>query len=351
MSLDRLTVYHLQTPLARPYQLSFGAVHQFDSFVAVARFGDGSLRVGESTPLPGYSHETPDLLMQEYRLLSQHGRLKLFLDSNQKNPFVTTPILTCLDPTLAQPVGGEVALCPILQWNDPCEIADRVAELAQRENKVLKVKISADLDETRRVVGETTKAAARCGVRLRYDANQALDPKGAASVVRWLEHPTTELLEQPFPVEAWKAMADLYEWCPIPLMLDESILDAADVFKAADCADFIKLKLAKNGSPSRLLELIRQAREIGLKVILGNGVQGAVGCWLEGQVQVLAGLEHPGEMNGYRKLRANVLGPLCEETITGFRFDSRVDLTTLACLLKKQSLHEYVIPVATPLAA
>src|SRR5688572_11780703 len=109
-------------------------------------------------------------------------------------------------------------------------------------------------------------------------------------------------------------------------MLDESIRDGGHVLKAAGCADFIKLKLAKNGSPSHLLELIRQAREIGLQVILGNGVQGMIGCWLEAQVQALAGLEHAGEMNGYRKLQKNALAFLAEDTPCGLRFRRDVSL-------------------------
>src|SRR5438552_8321824 len=148
MPLDRLTIYHLATPLTRPYRLSFGAVNRFDTFIALAVFADGTCRIGESTPLPGYSHETAELMSREYGLLARHGLLKAFLDRNRSHPFVTAPILTCLDPTLLpltptplpsgerirgegdkRPVAGQVLLCPILQWDHPTEIAGRVAAL------------------------------------------------------------------------------------------------------------------------------------------------------------------------------------------------------------------------------
>ena len=195
-----------------------------------------------------------------------------------------------------------------------------MATLADKGNKVAKVKITPDPEETRMIVQrETIRAGEQYGVRFRYDANGALDKAGAKTVIRWLDHATTELLEQPLPVAAWQDMASLYASCPIPLMLDESIVDAGHVFLAAGCADYIKLKLAKNGSPSRLLELHSPgAREIGLKVVLGNGVQAAIGCWLEGQVQVLAGLDNPGEMNGFRKIRHDFLAGLFDATPTGF---------------------------------
>src|SRR5262249_32190821 len=145
-------------------------------------------------------------------------------------------------------------------------------------------------------------------------------------------------------------MASLYASCPVPLMLDESIVDAGDVFRAAGCADYIKLKLAKNGSPARLLELIRQAREIGLKVILGNGVQGMIGCWLEGQVQVLAGLDHPGEMNGFRKLRDNFLSGLFHTTSTGFKIGTGPSWPDLQHLLKSHCLREYCVAIGAAAA-
>jgi O-succinylbenzoate synthase len=351
MLLDRLTIYHLATPLARAYRLSFGTVSRFDSFIALAVFADGTGRVGESTPLPGYSHETPELMAREYGLLAHHGLLKSFLERNKAHPFITAPLLTCLDPTLKTPINGRVTLCPILQWDHPSEIAERVALLAEQGNKVAKVKITPDLEQTRIVVRETIRAGEKYALRFRYDANGALDARAAETLVRWLDDATTELLEQPFPPDAWHQMASLYASCPIPLMLDESVVDASHVFLAAGCADYIKLKLAKNGSPARLLELIRQAREIGLKVILGNGVQGMIGCWLEGQVQVLARLDNPGEMNGFRKIRDNCLSALFDVTPTGFPTGSGLSWPTLEDLLKDHCLREYHIPTGAVAAS
>src|SRR5271165_4897311 len=146
MPLDRLVIYHLPTPLARPYRLSFRDVDHFDSFIAMACFADGSVRVGESTPLPGYSHETAELLCREYGMLARHGLIKQFLDRNRAHPFVIAPVLTCLDPTLSRTVEGAVKLCPILQWNELSEIAENLAKLVDQGNDVVKVKITADVE-------------------------------------------------------------------------------------------------------------------------------------------------------------------------------------------------------------
>ncbi|MFQ5860560.1 MAG: hypothetical protein ACE5IG_03310 [Dehalococcoidia bacterium] len=53
----------------------------------------------------------------------------------------------------------------------------------------------------------------------------------------------------------------------------------------------------------RLSYLIRRTQERGLRVILGNGVAGEVGCYHKALIFHHHGLENPGEMNGFLKLR------------------------------------------------
>ena len=84
--VESLEVFHLVTPLVRPYVLSFGPLTQFDSFVGLARLSDGSWRCGESMPLPGYSHETAELIATEYARLATDCDLPGFLSRNAGNP-------------------------------------------------------------------------------------------------------------------------------------------------------------------------------------------------------------------------------------------------------------------------
>ena len=323
--VEYLEVFHLVTPLTRPYVLSFGPLTQFDSFVALARLADGSWRCGESMPLPGYSHETAGLIAGEYARLAADRDLDGFLARNTGNPFVTSPVDSCLDDGFTQPIAATVSLCPIFQWMDLSEIAGRAAALATDGNTVAKVKLSGDLESNRATIRATIRAGEATGLKFRYDANQAMSPEVAAATVRVLDHPSTELLEQPFQVDAWDDMERLARDCPVPLMLDESIVDAAAVERAARCASIIKLKLTKNRTPTGLRALIARARELGLDVILGNGAQGSVGCLVEGWVQAEMGMTRPGEMNGYRKVANDPLGFLIADTPTGMRLPGEVD--------------------------
>ncbi len=226
MPLDRLAIYHLQTPLPPPGRLGRD---RFDSFVALAAFMDGTYRVGEST-VPLRAQEITEQARYEYNLLSRGSLLKAFLDRNAKQPYITAPIFTCLDPTLGPPVSGEVSQCPLLPVDDAATIFERVGKLVEQGHKVAHVDLPSGLKEAQKIIRETTRAGEELGMVFRYDAHEGLDLGDAQVMVGWLDHPTTEVLEQPLPAIAWRQMALLYEMSPIPLMLDEAIVDGGDVF-------------------------------------------------------------------------------------------------------------------------
>ncbi len=89
---------------------------------------------------------------------------------------------------------------------------------------------------------------------------------------------------------------------PVPMMLDESIYGLSDIERAAalGAARYIKLKLMKMGSLERLAQGIARIRELGMEPVLGNGVAGEVGCWMEACVARTL-IANAGEMNGFLK--------------------------------------------------
>jgi Enolase C-terminal domain-like len=346
MPLDDLAIYQLRLPLAEPYPYDADAIDNIDIFVAIANHADGSCRLGESALLPLRGQEPADQAANAYDLLARHGQVHEFLNKNQLYPNITLPIVTCLDSTLAKLKTGQVALCPLLRWNDLSEIAESVAGLAKRGNRVARIHVPPSLEETKRILQEAIPAGEQFNVRFRYDVQGTLDSAGAKALVRLLDHPTTELLEQPLPADNWEALANFYDSCPVPLLLN--IRDARQVFRAADCADYLKLTLAQVGSPARLLELIRQAREIGFKIILGSDTPGFFGSWLEGQIQLQAGLSIPGEMTGFRRLGIHPLTAFLDTTANGFKAAPKLSWQELARLLGKHCLRQWAVPFVEP---
>ena len=129
----------------------------------------------------------------------------------------------------------------------------------------LKVKLGLDND---REIVEAVRSTT--GKPLRVDANEGWqDKEEAVKKIAWLQGHGVELVEQPLPSHMLEETAWLRERCGIPLIADESVMDAADIPKLAGAFDGINIKLMKCGGLQAALEMITVARAHGMKVMLG----------------------------------------------------------------------------------
>lgn len=62
----------------------------------------------------------------------------------------------------------------------------------------------------------------------------------------------------------------------IPIVADEDVVDERDLVTLAGCVDGVNLKLAKNGGIRATLAMIRIARALGLKTMLGCMAESAI---------------------------------------------------------------------------
>jgi L-alanine-DL-glutamate epimerase-like enolase superfamily enzyme len=67
----------------------------------------------------------------------------------------------------------------------------------------------------------------------------------------------------------WDGMKKLYNASVLPLIADESCVSENDVEKCAGHFHGINIKLTKCGGITPALKMIRKARELGLKVMIG----------------------------------------------------------------------------------
>jgi o-succinylbenzoate synthase len=314
--IDKISLYQLKMPLKEPYHLSFVELHHFDTFIAVVQSG-GRTGIGETTPLPGYCDEDAEQVWAVAREVTPRllgdgdAEAREILEPYiKKNPFAATLFLTALEMAAEEkglaPV--DVELVGILSTGDHAEIARKLPEAVSRGFKTIKVKVGKDVEADIAKVNYI-QSIRPGGVVIRIDANQGYDYDQAARFVRGVRPEGIELFEQPFPKGVWDEMKKLSEISPIPLMLDESINTEEDLMRTIElkCASYVKFKLMKAGSLTNLSRLINTAREAGLKVVLGNGVAGEIGCYHEAVAATRVGLENAGEMNGFLKLTESVL--------------------------------------------
>ncbi|WP_028968872.1 dipeptide epimerase [Sphingomonas sp. URHD0057] len=145
-----------------------------------------------------------------------------------------------------------------------------MAEGARRyaDARAIKVKLTGELRlDIARV--EAIRAA-RPDVWLGVDANQGYTRDQLDPLVEALNTHRVSLLEQPL---ARGREADLEGYrCPIPIAADESALTLDDVAGLVARFDVINIKLDKCGGLTEALLIAREAKSLGLGVMVGNMV-------------------------------------------------------------------------------
>ncbi len=154
----------------------------------------------------------------------------------------------------------------------PEEMARMAAQVV--DYSVIKVKLGSD-DDVARIAAIRE---ARPDARLYVDANAGWAPEEAVRRVRDLEPYGLDLIEQPVPTHDIGGMGYVQAHTEVPVVADESVQTLDDVEKlAAAGVQGINLKLMKVGGLAPCLRLLRRARELGLRVMLGCMVETSLG--------------------------------------------------------------------------
>lgn len=140
-----------------------------------------------------------------------------------------------------------------------------VAKLKEKPWPVYKVKLgTADDIGIIRSLRENTDAP------IRIDANAAWTADEALSKIAAFEDMNIELIEQPLAKDDWEGMKRLMAESNIPLIADESCVQEEDVAKCYDHFHGINIKLTKCGGITPALRMMEEAREKGMRVMLGS---------------------------------------------------------------------------------
>lgn len=111
----------------------------------------------------------------------------------------------------------------------------------------------------------------------RVDANGAWSVEETLRYARSLRELRVELIEQPLPAGDWEGIKRLYKKTTLPLIADESCQGEADVQRCHGRFDGVNIKLPKCGGLTPALRMIRQARQLGLKVMAGCMTESSIG--------------------------------------------------------------------------
>lgn len=283
-------------PLQNTYNLSFANLDQFISIQTILSFSNNKRIITEVVPLYGYNEESKDLILKNLTTWSKEIISKEIKDARNhiqkfinKYPFSTSPLLTAIDLL-------EFPLQEIdhksLNYVTPTSTQkiEEFKQLLSNLDTTIKVKLtgnpSLDIDCIETIKLELSSY----NKKIRFDANQAYTFNDAKIFFEYLSSNHLEnkiqYIEQPLPVGKETEMGLLRKEYPqIEIMLDESIINHDDLALANNNSiNFIKLKLFKQGGIHELISIAKQAKKIGIKVILGNGVATNISNYIENEI-------------------------------------------------------------------
>ena len=154
--------------------------------------------------------------------------------------------------------------------DEPAVVAERARRVAHFPALKIKVGGPADIETLEAVRGVY-------GGPLRVDANTGWQPEQAAALIPELARLGVELIEQPFPARALPQLRWLRERSSLPILADESAVFETDLEMLQGVVDGVVVKLAKCGGIGPALRMIRRARALGMKVMLGCMVESSLG--------------------------------------------------------------------------
>ena len=162
-------------------------------------------------------------------------------------------------------------------------VDEMIAKLAEMPGwPVYKIKLGTECD-----IETITALRAHTEAVFRVDANCGWAPTEAAGLSAEMARQDVEFIEQPLPPEAREAQAQLYQDSALPLIADESCARQEDVSPCADHFHGINIKLCKCGGLTPARRMIANARDHGLKVMVGCMIESSVGISAAAQLAPL----------------------------------------------------------------
>jgi L-alanine-DL-glutamate epimerase-like enolase superfamily enzyme len=170
----------------------------------------------------------------------------------------------------------------------PAAVAERAARATGFPALKIKVGGPSDLETLEAVRGVFSGP-------LRVDANTGWDPEEAERLIPELVRLGVELIEQPFPARQLPNLRRLQERSPIPVVADESAVTIHDLDALVGVVAAVNVKLTKCGGVGPALAMMRRARELGFRVMLGCMEETSVGI---AAAVALAGLAEWVDLDG-----------------------------------------------------
>jgi len=203
--------------------------------------------------------------------------------------FPNDPFLVCALDIAGWDLFGQMKKQPLHEmWNTPwnentltpiCDytlgidpIEKMVEKMKAHPWPIYKVKVGTEYD-----IEMITALRSHTDKPLRVDANAGWTTEEALQKIPVLAALGVELVEQPLAKDNWDGMAQLKAQSILPLFADESCVFEKDVATCAHYFHGINIKLTKCSGPTPALRMIKEAKILGLKIMMGCMNENVIG--------------------------------------------------------------------------
>lgn len=285
MKID-LKKYRL--PLKHTFSISRES-HDFQNTLVVCLTSNGQTGFGEATSNPYYAI-TVDSMTKEISGIQRKIENYDFSTPEAFHTFLVGNGLSnfaiCALDLAAHDLYGKLQNQPLYTiWKTTIDhypitnytigiasIEKMVEKMKETPWPIYKIKLGADDDVA--IVRELRKHTDSI---FRIDANCAWTATETIKNAPLLKELGVEFLEQPLKADDWEGMERVMHQSVLPIIADESCIVETDVDKCALHYTGINIKLTKCGGLTPALRMIRNGKELGLKVMVGCMTESTVG--------------------------------------------------------------------------
>jgi len=285
----KLTIRSFDLPLKYTFTISYDS-RDVQPTLIVELEHNGQKGYGEATSNPYYGFTIENMtaalenirgLIEETELESPEAFWATVQPHLQDNPFA----LCALD-LAANDLFGKLQGQPLYKlWGLNTEhipltnytigidtIENMVKKLKEMPWPLYKIKLGTKEDVA--IIQELRK---HTDAVFRVDANCAWGVEETIENSKQLKPLGVEFIEQPMRADDLEGMKKVYEQSVLPLIADESCITESDVAKCVGHFHGVNVKLMKCGGLTPARRMLKEARELGLKTMVGCMTESSVG--------------------------------------------------------------------------
>lgn len=170
-------------------------------------------------------------------------------------------------------LGLNPADAPVSNYTIGIDTVDvMVAKMQAQPWPIYKIKLGTHHD-----LGIVRELRRHTEARFRVDANCGWTAEQTIRYSEELSKLGVEFIEQPLKADDWEGMKEVFAHSHLPVIADESCITEVDVARCKGYFHGINIKLTKCGGPTAALRMIAQARQWGMKVMMGCMTESSVG--------------------------------------------------------------------------